>query len=55
MPLANQNAADSENEKERKAELRVQILHTPTNNLLIMHHNHHHPSWALRTVYELDL
>lgn len=38
------------NEKEIKAELRVQILHTPTRNLLIIRHNHHHPSWGRRTV-----
>lgn len=44
-----------ENEKERKPELRVQILHTSPHNLLITHHNQHHPSWALWTVYALDL
>ena len=35
-----------ENEKERKPELRVQILHTSPHNLLITRHNQHHPSWA---------
>jgi len=39
------------NEKERKVELHVQILHTQTHNLLITRNNQHHPSWAPRTVY----
>lgn len=51
MLLVSQNAPDRGNEKERKAGLRVQILHTPTHNLLITRHNPHHPSWAPRTVY----
>lgn len=43
-----------ENEKERKPELRVQILHTSPHNLLITHHNQHHPSSGPRTAYDLD-
>ncbi len=43
------------NEKERKVELRVQILHTQTHNLLITRNNQHHPSSGPRTACDLDL
>ncbi|GEM_PF-5838459 len=55
MLLASQNAPVRGNEKERKAELRVQILHTYAHNLLINKNNIYHPSWAPRTTCDLDL
>jgi hypothetical protein len=44
-----------ENEKEIKAELRVQILHTPTYKLLTTFNNQHDPSSGRRTVCGADV